>query len=485
MAKVEKLRLKAQKSSQSNKWKTYHDKPVAFVHDFFEFPQGEGPTEYQKEALTHLIEKRRVSLRGPHGLGKTALAAWTILWFGATRPIDTKIPTTASAWRQLEKFLWPEIRKWHRLCDWDTWANMGGTVPEMFTLKMKVGEGCEAFALASDQAALIEGAHGANLLYVFDESKAIPVETWDAAEGAFATGDAYWLAVSTPGERGGRFFDIHRKAPGLEDWWARHIKLSEAVEAGRINADWAEARRRQWGEESPVYQARVLGEFPEQESDALISLAWITAAREQEIEPDGEPNVGVDIARFGTDDSVMFGRQGDVVMGAEVWHGNDTMYSAGRIKSQGWDANVDDIGVGSGVVDRLKEQKFTVTGINVGSSARDKEHFMNLRAELYWNLRIRFKDGKIDLSRISQAVYDRLSGELTSIKYKYTSKGQIKIEAKQEMKKRIGRSPDLADALMIAFAPSYKTDLPDDQPEQPSKFMTDQIDDGKSRWKQY
>jgi hypothetical protein len=392
-------------------------------------------------------------LRGPHGLGKTALSALAILWFAVTRPIDTKIPTTASAWRQLEKFLWPEIRKWYRLCDWQKWADMGGMIPEMFNLKMKVGEGCEAFALASDQAALIEGAHGANLLYVFDESKSIPPDTWDAAEGAFASGDAYWLAVSTPGERGGRFFEIHRKAPGLEDWWTRHIKVEEAIEAGRINPDWVEARRKQWGEESPVFQARVLGEFPMQEEDALISLAWVTAAREQDFEPTGEPNVGVDIARFGTDDSSMIGRQGDVVLGAETWHGNDTMQSTGKIKHQGFKANVDVIGVGAGVVDRLAELEFPVNGINVGESAIDKEHFKNLRAELYWNLRDKFKDGEIDLSRISQSVYDRMSGELTSIKYKYTSKGQIQIEAKKEMKKRLGRSPDLADALMLAFAP--------------------------------
>ena len=426
---------------------------MAFVHDFFTFPPNEKPAPYQEEALTKLVEERRVSLRGPHGFGKTALAAWSILWFGATRPIDTKIPTTASVWRQLEKFLWPEIRKWHRLCDWNKWADMGGMVPEMFTLKMKVGEGCEAFALAADNAADIEGAHGTNLLYVFDESKTIPVEMWDAAEGAFATGDAYWLAISTPGERGGRFYDIHRKAHGLENWWTRHVKVEEAVAAGRINPDWVESTRKQWGEDSPVFQARVLGEFPDQESDALISLAWVTAAREQEVEPTGEPNVGCDIARFGTDDSSMIGRQGDVVLGAETWHGNDTMQTTGKIKNRGWKANVDVIGVGAGVVDRLKEQGFPVNGVNVGESAIDKEHFKNLRAELYWNLRDRFKDGEIDLSRIQQNVYDRLSGELTSIKYKYTSKGQIQIEAKKEMKKRLGRSPDLADALMLAFAP--------------------------------
>ena len=152
----------------------------------------------------------------------------------------------------------------------------------------------------------------------------------------------------------------------------------------------------------------------------------------------------------------MIGRQGDVVLGAETWHGNDTMQTTGIIKNRGFKANVDVIGVGAGVVDRLKEQEFPVNGINVGESAIDKEHFANLRAELYWNLRERFKNGEIDLTRIDQIVYDRLSGELTSVKFKYTSKGQIQLEAKKDMKKRLGRSPDLADALVLAFAPEPK-----------------------------
>jgi len=394
-----------------------------------------------------------VSIRGPHGLGKTTLMAWAILWFACTRPDDTKIPTTASAWRQLDKFLWPEVRKWYRLADWDMWKELGGTVPEVFSLKLKVGEGCEAFAMASDNEELLEGAHGSNLLYVFDESKAIPNATWDAAEGAFATGDAYWISCSTPGDRGGRFYEIQRKAPGYADWWTRHITLQEAIEAGRISREWAESRREQWGEGSPVYQARVLGEFPEQSEDMLINLSWIESARERELPIEGNQVVGVDVARWGSDDSAMILRQGDCSLAGSWWNGNDTMETTGKVVSTGVPAKVDVIGVGAGVVDRLREQGYPVEGINVGEGASDKEHFFNLKSELYWNLRTRFQNGEMDLSRLSQTVYDRLSGELTSIKYGYTSKGQIKIEAKEDTRKRLGKSPDLADALCLAFCP--------------------------------
>lgn len=446
---------KPQQNLTDGPWQDYIDDPVGFAVRILRAD----PAPYQEEALIRLRDNRRASLRGPHGLGKTALSSWAILWFGTTRPIDTKIPTTASAWRQLEKFLWPEIKKWHREADWQAWAEMGGAVPEMFTLKMQIGAGCEAFALASDRAELIEGAHGTNLLYLFDESKAIPDATWDAAEGAFASGDAYWLAVSTPGDRSGRFYDIHRHAPGLEDWWARHVTLEEAIDAGRIRPEWADDRRKQWGEDSPVYQARVLGEFPDQSDDTLISLRWIEAARGRtHLIATGEKRTGVDIARHGNDDSALFLRKGNIVMDADFWHGNDTMESVGRVKRYIMDhgvdfSSIDEIGVGAGVVDRLQEQKMSVAGVNVGEGATDKEHFRNLRAELYWNLRERFREGQISLSRLPSDVYERLSGELTSIRFKYTSKGQIQIESKDEMKKRLGRSPDFADALMLAFAP--------------------------------
>jgi len=443
----------------------YLDDPVAFVHDILGVPtKADNPANaiapYQEEALYKLVEERRVSLRGPHGLGKTALASWAIIWFGTTRPEDTKIPTTASAWRQLEKFLWPEIRKWYRAADWERWAELGGIVPEMRVLSMKSDQGCEAFALASDRAELIEGAHGANLFYVFDESKTIPEDTWDAAEGAFASGDAYWLAISTPGDRSGRFYDIHRKALGLEDWWVRHVTLKEAIAAGRINEEWAEARRRQWGEDSPVYQARVLGEFPIQSEGALISLAWVEEAREKALDPgDDKAIAGLDVAWTGADDSAMFIRQGPVVLSGEFWHGHDLMDTTGRAKRTGIHTNVDTIGIGAGVFSRLRELGHPCTPVNVAEKANDTENFINKRAELHWGMRERFRDGEIDLTRLTDRVYDRLVGELTSIKYTYTSAGKIKIESKADMKKRLGHSPDLFDGLMLAFAPTRRSGI--------------------------
>lgn len=215
-------------------------------------------------------------MRGPHGLGKTTVAAWAVLWFASAHR-EAKIVTTASVWRQLTHFLWPEIHKWARRADWSKTS----VRPLLFKQWLRMGENCQAFAAASDRPEFTEGAHSACILYVLDEAKAIPDPTWDAIEGALSSGDCYALAISTPGGRSGRFYDIHRRAPGLSQWWVRHVTVDEAIAAHRVSAAWVDERREQWGQESPVFQQRVLGEFPDQAEDALFNLAWIESARER------------------------------------------------------------------------------------------------------------------------------------------------------------------------------------------------------------
>lgn len=432
---------------------TYGDDPVAFVHDCIRFPEGEAPAPYQEETLAEWAIHKRAAVRGPHGIGKTTTMSWAILWGVLCAP-DVKVPTTASAWRQLTKYLWPEVHKWARRLDWGKLRRDPFGSGELQVLSMRPGPTQEAFAVATNNPDLIEGAHANRIVYVYDEAKAIPHEIWDATEGAFATGEAFALAMSTPGGQASRFYQICSRRPGYEDWWTRHVTVGEAIKAGRISPDWVEQRRRQWGEDSPVFQARVLGEFPDQSEDSLIALSWIEAAREASLEPTDDRAIGVDVARYGNDDSVLIPRDGPVVAAdVGIVHGQDTMSIAGMVKASGYPASIDVIGVGSGVYDRLREQEYDAVGINVGASAIESDHFANLRAELYWLLRERFKSGAIDLSRLPHSIYDRLSGELTSMKFSYSSKGQIKLMPKADMKQALGYSPDVADALMLAFAP--------------------------------
>lgn len=433
----------------------YRNDPVAFVKDFIKFPKDQGLVFYQEEILASIISKRRVAVRSPHGAGKTMLASCAALWAVMTSE-DVKVCVTASVWRQLSKYFFPEFHKWARRLDWKKLGRAPFTKQELQVLSLKLSPTQECFAVASDNPESIEGAHADRVFFLLDESKAIPDATWDSVEGALSTGDVFCLAISTPGNRAGRFYDIHRHAPGYEGWWTRQITLEETISAGRVNAEWAEDRLEQWGIDSPVYQSKVLGEFPEQSENALFSLNWIEEARERELPIDETMTItqGCDIARFGDDSSCSFVGTGDVVLEADLWHGNDLMASSGRIKAKGYPAKVDVIGMGGGVVDRLRELGFPVTPINFSESPIDKEHYRDVRDEAYHGLSKRFKSGNIDLTRISEQIYSRLCGELTAMGYDYTSDGKIAVWPKKKIKETTGHSPDCADTLAILFCGS-------------------------------
>jgi hypothetical protein len=185
-----------------------------WILDCIVWKENDGPTLYQLEMARKLVAEKRIAACGPHGLGKTAWNSWLILWFATTRDAaraDWKLPTTAGAWRQVTKFLWPEVHKWTRKLRWDIIGrDPFNQIHELQTLSLKLRFG-EAFAVVSDRPDLIEGAHADQLLYIFDESKAIADATFDAAEGAFSNAGAnektmaFAAACSTPGEPIGRF----------------------------------------------------------------------------------------------------------------------------------------------------------------------------------------------------------------------------------------------------------------------------------------
>lgn len=459
--------------------RVYRNDPAAFVHDCFDWPRGDGPTVYQDEILSAIPAQQRVCVRGPHGLGKTAMAAWVILWFALTRDVDGdwKCVATASAWRQLTKFLFPEVHKWARRLRWDRIGRAPFSANEMLTLNLKLSTG-EAFAVASDNPAYIEGAHADHLLYVFDESKAIPGGVFDAAEGAFsnAGGDtaaeAYALAISTPGEPQGRFYEIHKRQPGLEDWWTRHVTLDETIEAGRVSREWAEQRRRQWGEGSAVYQNRTLGEFAANAEGGIIPLAWVEAANERWREWDeaGRPGefegLGVDVGRGGDKSTLarrvrwlVDGKQRTVIAGLERNGAADTMAVAGRVagilRAHGGTATVDVIGIGAGVVDRTREQGLSVIAFNASerSEAQDRTGefgFVNRRSEGWWTLREWLDPTHGEWLALPPD--DLLTGDLTAPKYRLVSGGKLQVESKDDIRKRLGRSTDDGDAVMMALA---------------------------------
>lgn len=469
-------RLEETASPAADASRFYAD-PVGFAEQCIDWGNAGGLTAYQADVLAQLPARHRVAVRGPHGLGKSTTSAICVLWFALSRDaagVDWKVATTAGAWRQLERYLWPEIRKWAKRLRWDVLGR--GPLDErseMLSLNLKLRHGT-AFAVASSNAELIEGVHADSVLYIFDESKAISASTFEAAEGAFSGAnpsgglpEAFALAASTPGEPNGTFYAIHRRAPGLEDWWPRHVTLDEAIEARRVAEGWAEQRRRQWGENSAAYQNRVLGEFYSSDEDGVIPLGWVEAANDRwrawedsgRPGPDGLQVVGVDVARSGTDKTVLALRHGDVITELRRAAREDTMQTAGRVKGlldavDGMSAVIDVIGIGAGVVDRLREQRLPADAFNAsaGTTRRDSSGelgFINQRAAAWWQLRELLDPASG--SELALPPDDLLLGDLTAPHWRVASGGRIQVESKDDIKKRIGRSTDDGDAVVMAF----------------------------------
>jgi hypothetical protein len=466
------LELEARRSKASP-LRRYWDDPVGFARDCIVWPEGKFLTDEQQATMRNLAEHERECVRAPHGVGKTADKAILILWFALTRDgLDWKIITTASSWHQLSAYLWPEVHKWAKMLDWQAI----GRPPfrehqELLDLSLKLSTG-SATAASPDRKELIEGAHADHLLFIFDEAKAIPDDIFDAAEGAFATGHCYGIASSTPGEPVGRFYDIQKKKRGTEDWHATHITMQQAIASGRMDPSWAEKRRQQWGESSALYINRVLGDFASSDEDSVIPLSWIEAAnaRWQVWRDTGAEDpftcVGVDVARGGADSTVLALRRGVVISELRETHGADTMVTTGSVlgvlRANGGYAVVDVIGVGAGVVDRLREQTPAVVAFNASerSEARDSSGelgFVNKRSAAWWAMR-EFLDPAND-SQIALPPDDELpsdvdgilTGDLCAPHWTTTSSGLIKVESKEDIKKRLGRSTDYADAVIQAF----------------------------------
>lgn len=481
--------------------------PVAFAHDCIDWGSGAGLASYQEEVLRLIVEKRRVSVRGPHTLGKTAIAAITILWFALTRSglpdkSDWKVLTTASVARQLTEFLWPEIHKWAARIKWEKLKRPPFNRDELMAETLKLSGG-KAIAMTASEETGTEGGHADHLLYVFDEAKAIETSRWDAAEGALMGGvgkEVLALAISTPGEPQGRFYDIQTKKPGYEDWYVRHVSITECVTAGRATQAFADQRARQWGEASAVFQNRVLGEFCESSEDAVIPLSWIEAANERyakliEImdanwnwidgskrgewpkwrwkgEPIDLDALGVDIARSDNGDKTVIARkQSRVITQLDRYSIADTMPIVGYTATllNRWKqahAMVDVIGIGAGPLDRLREQKLRAFPFNAAEATdfvdRSGElRFANKRSAAWWNFR-ELLDPAYG-SQIALPPCDMLTGDLTAPRRgRMTSGGKILIESKIDIRKRLGRSTDDGDAVVMAFYP-LKADPPPDE----------------------
>lgn len=430
--------------------KKYQNDPVAFVKEVL----GVEPDWWQVEFLTAIAKgHRRISVRSGHGVGKSTGASWAMLWYVLTRwPV--KVVVTAPTSAQLYDALFAELKRWVK--------ELPPALSELLEVKADRIElkasATEAFISArtsrAEQPEALQGVHSENVMLVGDEASGIPEPVFEAAAGSMSGHNAVTILLGNPVRSSGLFYDTHNRLKG--EWYTIHVSC---VKSPRVSSAYVEEMKRRYGEDSNAFRIRVLGEFPKADDDTVVPMELIEAAINRDVSFNPRTPVlwGLDVARFGSDSSALCKRKGNVVTEPITrWRGLDLMQLCGAVKNA-YDTTdekerpeeilVDSIGLGAGVVDRLRELGLPARGINVSESPALGNTYRNLRAELWYKARewLNKRDCKLPKD-------EHLTAELAMVRYTFTSNGKIQIESKEDIRKRGLPSPDLADSFVLTFA---------------------------------
>lgn len=421
--------------------------PVLFVEGVL----GAKPEEWQKKALYAVRDNDRVAIRSGHGIGKTAFLSWLILWWVLTRS-PSRIACTANTSSQLSDILWAEVAKWHR-CMPDGLKEL----IEVTSAKVEL-TGQDSFAVARtarrETPEALQGFHSPNMLFLVDEASGVDNIIFEVGEGAMSTEGAKTVMTGNPTRTSGYFYEAFNKMK--DSFFTMKVSSQDSTQVG---PKFIEDMKVKYGEDSNIYRVRVLGEWPEADDDVVIPLHLLQSAAERDQVPaDTTPVVwGLDVARFGTDKSALCKRKGNVVTEPiKSWRNKDLMEMCGIILNEyettTWSDRpveilIDSIGLGAGVVDRLTELDLPVRGINVAESASMGERYGRLRDELWFLGKEWFEARDCTIPEQEELIDD-----LSKPRFTFLSNGKLKVEGKDEMKRRGLNSPDLADAFCLTFA---------------------------------
>ena len=437
--------------------------PVGFVREVI----GAEPTAQQARILRSVAkgQKNAVAVASGHGIGKSATLAWLIAWFLLTRPPPNKIIATAPSKRQLRDILWSELTHWIRNARIRQIADLLDIQKEVIRVEGREDWFARAISINTEaseeeQAELLAGYHAPHLLCIIDEASGVPDPVFRPIEGYFTGGkDNKVVLTSNPTRSEGYFFKIFNEADFGEDFI--RLQLS-SEESPLVSKAWIQSMERKYGRDSDTFRVRVLGEFPRRSHrlafpDALLQRASYDPATLDLGLLEGVPTyVGIDVARFGDDSSVIVVRRGSFITDIVRKNGLDTfevmewaLEELSKLKV--WDALifVDTTGgLGAGVADALRRYWNRHNVIDVINNARASEpnRFLLLRSELFWRVKTFMELGML---RIPNDAF-WLKKELHGLRYE-ERRGKIYFEEKSKFKKRMGFSPDHADALALTF----------------------------------
>ena len=449
----------------------YADHPVEFVEDII----GATPDEEQAKILRSVAQNQMTSVRSGHGVGKSTVEAWVVIWFMVTRPFP-KIPCTAPTQHQLFDILWAEVSKWLRhnkaLADEIVWTKekvyMKGYPEEWF-----------AVARTASKPDALQGFHADDVLYIIDEASGVDDSIFEPVLGALSTPGAKLLMCGNPTQLSGFFYESHNK--NRASYAAFHI---DGRKSSRVSQDFVQTIIRMYGEDSDVFRVRVAGDFPLQEDDIFIPLPLVENSIMTEYSPRKKPDsihIGCDVARFGDDRTVIGYKIDEKAEFYKKRQGQDTMKTADDIvllgemlvqryrltpdKDDPIPVKVDDGGVGGGVVDRLRQMKrnapeklwwLEIYPVIFGQRIKHKHYhdsttyMMSVVKKL---LQPYDEDGQRKPVELILPDDDDLVAQLSGRKYGLTETSKIKVESKDAMKKRGRTSPDEADCVLLLCLP--------------------------------
>ncbi len=443
----------------------YRKNPVLFANEVVNFE----PDEWQKDALMDLAEDSKVAIKSGQGVGKTCFEAVALLWFLCCHPYP-RIVATAPTKQQLHDVLWSETSKWmsrspllSKILKWTkTYIYMVGNEKRWF-----------AVARTATKPENMQGFHEDNMLFIIDEASGVAEPIMEAILGPLSGENNKLLMCGNPTRTSGTFYDAFHADRAL--YKNRTVSSADSQRTNKQNID---ALIRKYGRESNVVLVRVFGEFPRQEDDVFIMLSVIEqcGSREYELPEDkGMPYVifGVDVARFGDDETVIYRNYKGKLKLVATRRGQNLMATVGDIVALYKKVikefpeytgrvyvNIDDTGLGGGVTDRLievkREQKLhrlAVIPINAAEKIdtdtkegkEAAEYFNNLTTHMWAVLRDLLENKQIEIEDDADTF-----AQLSIRKYFMASNGKLELESKKEMKKRGVSSPDRADAVALS-----------------------------------
>ena len=454
------------------------DNPLAFV--MLLFPWGvkgtplehfTGPRKWQREVLQDIanhikqnngkidFDTLREAVASGRGIGKSALVSWLVIWMLSTRIGSTTI-VSANSESQLRKVTWAEITKWLAMGLNSHWFEVSATslqpakwLTELVERDLRKGTrywGVEGRLWSAENPDAFAGVHNMDgVLVIFDEASGIDDAIWAVTAGFFTenTPNRFWFAFSNPRRNTGYFYEtFHSK----RDFWDTKVVDARTVE-GTDKAVYQQIID-EYGPDSSQAHVEVYGQFPSAGDDQFIGANTVDEAMKRVKYQDlSAPIViGVDPARFGADATVIAVRQGRDIVKIIRHRGDDTMTVVGHVIEAIEEYKptlvvIDEGGLGAGIVDRLKEQRYKIKGINFGNKSKNPIMYGNMRAQMWGDMREWLKTASIPNDRF-------LKTDLISPMMKPDSRGTIFLESKKDMKARGLASPDAADAICVTFA---------------------------------